>query len=74
MKLTCTVNGKTVSADVTPETTLLDFIRKHMGLTGTKEGCGKGDCGACTVLVDGKAVNSCLMLAPEAEGPGYPDR
>ena len=68
MKLTCTVNGTAVTADVPPETTLLAFLRKHLHLTGTKEGCGEGDCGACTVMVDGKTVNSCLMLALDAEG------
>ncbi|MCL4460077.1 MAG: (2Fe-2S)-binding protein [Chloroflexi bacterium] len=48
--------------------TLLSFLRDQMGLTGTKEGCGRGDCGACTVLIDGRNVNSCLMLAAEIDG------
>lgn len=49
-------------------TTLLEALRDYLGYTGVKEGCGKGECGACTVLVDGKPVNSCLMLASQAEG------
>ena len=68
MRLSCTVNGRAVEKDITPNTTLLSFLRKNLGLTGTKEGCGSGDCGACTILVDGRTVNSCLMLAVEAEG------
>ncbi|KPL18355.1 MAG: (2Fe-2S)-binding protein [candidate division Zixibacteria bacterium SM23_81] len=62
------VNGKTHRAVVAPQATLLELIRDHLGLTGTKEGCGKGQCGACTVLLDGKPVNSCLMLAVQAQG------
>lgn len=66
MKLT--VNGREVRLELAPETTLLQLLREHIGLTGTKEGCGKGDCGACTVLLDGEAVNSCLVLAGQAQG------
>jgi carbon-monoxide dehydrogenase small subunit len=62
------VNGKTCQAMVAPQATLLELIRDHLGLTGTKEGCGKGQCGACTVLLDGKPVNSCLILAVQAQG------
>lgn len=62
------VNGRTVRAEVPATRTLLEFLREDLGLTGTKEGCGKGECGACTVLVDGKPVNSCLMLAYQADG------
>lgn len=62
------VNGETCRAVVAPQATLLELIRDHLGLTGTKEGCGKGQCGACTVLLDGKPVNSCLMLAVQAQG------
>ena len=51
-----------------PHRTLLEVVRDTIGLTGTKEGCGTGDCGACTVLLDGKPVNSCLVLAPEVDG------
>lgn len=62
------INGKPVQASIDPNISLLTFIRDHMGLKGTKEGCGAGDCGACTVLVDCDAVNSCIMLAVEADG------
>jgi len=63
-----TVNGKTHELQVKPWATLLEVIRDDLGLTGTKEGCGLGECGACTVIMDGKTVNSCLVLAPEADG------
>ena len=62
------VNGQNVSAEVEPAKLLLDFLRDDLGLTGTKEGCGTGDCGACTVHFDGKPVHSCLTLALEANG------
>ncbi len=61
------LNGKKVEAEIEPWWTLLKLIRETFGLTGTKEGCGYGECGACTVLVDGTAVNSCLMLAAQVE-------
>jgi aerobic carbon-monoxide dehydrogenase small subunit len=67
--LTCRVNGETVTALADPRDTLLELLRDRLGLTGTKEGCGNGNCGSCTVLVDGTPVNACLMLAQEA--PGY---
>jgi aerobic carbon-monoxide dehydrogenase small subunit len=63
-----TVNDKDYELQVKPWATLLDVIRDDLGLTGTKEGCGEGECGACTVIMDGKAVNSCIMLAREANG------
>lgn len=63
-----TLNGEQVKAEVEPWSTLLNVIRDNFDLTGTKEGCGYGECGACTVLVDGLAVNSCLVLALQAEG------
>lgn len=63
-----TVNGEPCEARVRPSMTLLDFLRDELGLTGTKRGCGTGACGACTVLLDGKAVMSCLIFAVEADG------
>ncbi len=62
------INGQEREIMVEPRQTLLDTIRYDLGLTGTKEGCGNGNCGSCTVLLDGKAVNSCLVFAVEAEG------
>ena len=62
------VNGKQVEVTVEPRLTLADCLRHHLGLTGTHVGCEHGVCGACTVLVDGAAVRSCLMLAVQAEG------
>lgn len=66
--VTLKINGETRSAAVPPETTLLKLLRESFNLTGAKLGCDVGDCGACTVIVDGKSVNSCLMLAPQADG------
>ena len=63
-----TVNGSMYELGVQPWETLLEVIRDKIGLTGTKEGCGLGECGACTVIMDGKTVNSCLVLAVEADG------
>jgi carbon-monoxide dehydrogenase small subunit len=68
MKITLTVNGAKHSLEVEPRETLLQVIRDRLGLTGAKGGCETGECGACTVLLDSKAVNSCLILAPEADG------
>ncbi|MCK4356293.1 (2Fe-2S)-binding protein [Candidatus Bipolaricaulota bacterium] len=68
MKIRFTVNGRKVDREVTADSRLLDLLRDDLHLTGTKEGCGEGECGACTVLIDGKAVNSCLVLAPQADG------
>lgn len=62
------VNGESVEAAVEPNQTLLQFLREDLGLTGTKHGCGLGDCGACTVILDGKPVNACLVLAVQARG------
>ena len=58
-----TINGKAVQAEVDLRTSLLDLLRDHLGLTGSKKGCNQGACGACTVLVDGERINSCLALA-----------
>jgi len=66
--VTIVVNGETRRASVPPETTLLKLLRENFALTGAKLGCDVGDCGACTVIVDGLAVNSCLMLAGQANG------
>jgi carbon-monoxide dehydrogenase small subunit len=66
--VTITVNGKLRTASIPPETTLLKLLRDHFNLTGAKLGCDVGDCGACTVIVDGKPVNACLMLAGQADG------
>jgi len=63
-----TVNDEPRQAEVEPQTTLLELLRERLHLTGTKEGCGLGDCGTCVVLVDGKPVNSCLILALDARG------
>jgi carbon-monoxide dehydrogenase small subunit len=62
------VNGKREKVSIEPHTTLLHLLREELLLTGTKEGCGVGQCGACTVLLDGRAVNACLVLAAEAHG------
>ncbi len=62
------VNDKHYALEVDPRERLLDVLRNHLGLMGTKEGCGEGECGACTVILDGKTVNSCLVLAPQAHG------
>ncbi len=66
--LSFTVNGEAVTALALPAATLLDVLRYRLGLTGTKQGCDKGDCGACTVLVDGRPVLACLTLAALGEG------
>jgi Aerobic-type carbon monoxide dehydrogenase, small subunit CoxS/CutS homologs len=63
-----TVNGRSVVAQIEEHRTLLYFIREVLGLIGTKEGCGEGDCGACSVLLNGELVNSCLVLAVQADG------
>lgn len=68
MKIRLTVNGKPFEREVDTETRLLDLLREDLHLTGTKEGCGEGECGACTVLIDGRPVNSCLVLAPQVDG------
>jgi xanthine dehydrogenase YagT iron-sulfur-binding subunit len=64
-----TINGETTKLNIDPRTTLLDALREHVGLTGSKRGCDHGQCGACTVHVDGKRVLSCLTLAAAVRGP-----
>ncbi len=68
IKITCTVNGEAVCREVYPNQRLLDFLREELGLTSVKEGCGEGECGACTVIFNGEPVTSCCMLAGQAEG------
>jgi xanthine dehydrogenase YagT iron-sulfur-binding subunit len=82
LRTTITVNGEARSLDLDPRTTLLDALREQLRLTGTKKGCDHGQCGACTVLVNGARINSCLSLAvmhdgdavTTIEGVGTPDR
>jgi carbon-monoxide dehydrogenase small subunit len=66
--LTFTVNGEPVQIEIEPHLTLLQVLREKLELPGTKEGCGMGECGSCTILLDGKTVNSCIFPALEAEG------
>ena len=68
MKIELKVNGEAREVEASPVARLLDVLREDIRLTGTKEGCGEGECGACTVLIDGKAVNSCLVPAAQAVG------
>jgi carbon-monoxide dehydrogenase small subunit len=63
-----TINGKKRKVETTHSTRLLDLLRDDLHLTGTKEGCGKGECGACTVIMNGELIASCLVLAPQADG------
>jgi carbon-monoxide dehydrogenase small subunit len=68
MRLEFTLNGTPIGLDIDPSLRLLDLLRDVLGLTGTKEGCGEGECGACTVIVDGAAVDSCLVMAMQVRG------
>jgi len=68
IKIEFSVNGETRSVEAYPMERLLDVLREQLHLTGTKEGCGEGECGACTVLVDGRIVNSCLVPVAQVEG------
>jgi xanthine dehydrogenase YagT iron-sulfur-binding subunit len=68
MPITIRVNGSDVASEVPARTTLLDWLRETVGLTGTKKGCNEGACGACTVLVDGRRMNGCLTLAAQCDG------
>lgn len=67
-KISLKVNSEVYIREVPDHRTLLKFLREDLGLTGTKQGCGAGECGACTVIIDGRAVNSCLVLAAECDG------
>ena len=62
------VNGRSYEVRTEPQRTLLEVVREDLRLTGAKEGCGTGECGACSMIVDGRLITSCLMLAPEADG------
>lgn len=68
IRVTTTVNGEAYTRDVPVNMTLVEFIREELHLNGTKEGCDEGECGACTILFDGRPFNSCLVLAAEANG------
>ena len=68
MQIEFNVNGKEYTMDICPTMRLVDLLRDKLGLTGTKEGCGEGECGSCTVIMNNKAVNSCLVLAPQIRG------
>jgi len=68
MLIDFTLNGKPVTVDAPSDITLLDLLRDHLNMTGAKEGCAVGECGACSVIMDGRLVNSCLVLAPQAGG------
>lgn len=68
IQITLTVNGDKYELLVSPLSKLVDVLREDLGITGTKKGCGEGECGACTVLMDGQPVSSCLVLAPQADG------
>lgn len=68
MKISLKVNGRKYTREASETKNLLHFLREDLGLTGTKEGCGAGECGACTIIMNGKTVNSCLILAVEADG------
>jgi carbon-monoxide dehydrogenase small subunit len=68
VNVTLTVNGASRTAEVDPTTTLVEMLRGPLGLTGTKVGCGRGECGACTVILDGRPVNSCIVFAAQCGG------
>jgi carbon-monoxide dehydrogenase small subunit len=68
MRIRFTLNGESIEVDAPAESTLLALLRDHFGLTGAKPGCEIGECGACAVILDGRVVNACLLLAPQVDG------
>jgi carbon-monoxide dehydrogenase small subunit len=68
MLLVCTINGISIKREINPSVRLIDFLREDLGLTGVKEGCGEGECGACTIIANGEAVTSCTMFAGQING------
>ena len=68
IKINFVLNGEEIVDEVPVNITLLDYLRDYLRLTGTKEGCGKGECGACTVIINGRSVNSCMVLIPQVDG------
>jgi len=68
IKINFVLNGEEIVDEVPVNITLLDYLRDYLRLTGTKEGCGKGECGACTVIMNGRSVNSCMVLIPQVDG------
>ncbi len=68
MQITFSLNHQTIEIDAPADITLLTFLREHLGVTGVKDGCDVGECGACAILLDGQLVNSCQLLAPQADG------
>jgi aerobic carbon-monoxide dehydrogenase small subunit len=68
VEISCIINGKEIKTSVQPELLLVDFLRDNLGLTGTKRGCGVGECGACTIIMDGRTVASCIVPAAAADG------
>jgi carbon-monoxide dehydrogenase small subunit len=68
LKISFVLNGKSIQIDAPPYRRVVDLLREDLNLTGTKEGCGEGECGACTIFVDGESRLSCLMLVPQLEG------
>jgi carbon-monoxide dehydrogenase small subunit len=68
MRIEFSLNGEPIQIETPPDITLLELLREHLNLTGTKQGCEVGECGACSIILDGGLVNSCMILAPQVEG------